>query len=152
MKKSLLAVCLLVLAFGAKARQNDTTLYHSRLVPGEVTIPVVNAPDPFFEPIPQYPGGISHLYQYFTALVHYPATARKNKTQGTVIVSMVVEKDGRISHAAIERGISAELDKEALRLVALSPKWKPGIVNGEPVRVQRTLPINFNLVSNKISY
>lgn len=152
MKKSLLAVCLLVLAFGAKARQSDTTLYHSRLVPGEVTIPVVNAPDPFFEPVAEYPGGISNLYQYFTTLVRYPATARKNKTQGRVIVSVIVEKDGRISHAAIERGISAELDKEALRLVALSPKWKPGMINGKPVRVERTLPINFCLASNKISY
>lgn len=151
MKKSLLAVCLLVLAFGAKARQNDT-LYHSSLVPGEVNIPVVNAPDPFFEPIQQYPGGITQLYQYFTAVVRYPAAARKNKVQGRVVVSVVVEKDGNISHATILRGVSAELDKEALRLVALSPKWKPGTVNGQPVRVQRTLPINFMLASNKVSY
>ena len=152
MKKSLLALCLLVIAFGAKARQSDTTLYHSSLVPGEVSIPVVDAPNPFFEPVPEYPGGINNLYQYFSARFQYPAKARKKNIQGRVIVSVIVEKDGSISHAAIERGISPALDKEALRLVALSPKWKPGTVNGQTVRVQRTLPINFVLASNKISY
>lgn len=141
----------MVLAFGAKARQSDT-LYHSSLVPGEVKIAVVNAPDPFFEPVPEYPGGIGNLYQYFTTLVHYPATARKNKIQGRVIVSVVIEKDGRITNARIEHGISPVLDNEALKLVNASPKWKPGTINGKPVRVQRTLPINFCLASNKISY
>jgi len=152
MKKSLLAVCLMVLAFGANARQSDTTLYHSSLVPGEVNIPVVDAPNPFFEPVPEYPGGIDNLYQYFTARFQYPAKARKKNIQGRVIVSMIVEKDGRITNARIERGISPVLDNEALKLVNASPNWKPGTVNGKAVRVQRTLPINFCLASNKVSY
>jgi|SRR6185503_14313503 len=152
MKKSLLAVCLLVLAFGAKARQSDTTLYHSSLVPGEVSIPVVDAPNPFFEPVPEYPGGINNLYRYFSMHFQYPAKARKRNIGGRVIVSMIVEKDGCITNARIERGISPVLDKEALKLVNASPKWKPGTLNGKPVRVQRTLPINFVPASNKISY
>lgn len=151
MKKSLLAVCLL-LAFGAKARQSDTTLYHSSLVPGEVIIPVVDAPDPFFEPVPEYPGGINNLYQYFSARFQYPAKARKKNIQGRVIVSVIVEKDGSISNTKIAHSVSPVLDNEALKLVNASPKWKPGTINGKPVRVQRTLPINFVLASNKISY
>jgi protein TonB len=152
MKKSLLAVCLMVWTFGAKARQSDTSLYHSSLVPGEVSIPVVDAPNPFFEPVPEYPGGINNLYQYFTAHFQYPANAKQENIQGRVIVSMIVEKDGSITNARIEHGISPVLDNEALKLVNASPKWKPGTVNGKPVRVQRTLPINFSLASNKISY
>jgi len=152
MKKSLLAVCLVVLAFGAKARQSDTTLYHSSLVPGEVSIPVVDAPNPFFEPVPEYPGGINNLYQYFSARFQYPAKAIEKNIQGRVIVSMIVENDGSISNVRIERGISPVLDNEALKLVNASPKWKPGTINGKPVRVQRTLPVNFCLESNRISY
>jgi len=152
MKKSLLAVCLMVLAFGAKARQSDTTLYHSSLIPGEISIPVVDAPNPFFEPVPEYPGGINNLYQYFSARFQYPAKAKNENIQGRVIVSMIVEKDGRITNARIEHGISPVLDNEALKLVNASPKWKPGTVDGKPVRVQRTLPINFCMASNKITY
>jgi outer membrane biosynthesis protein TonB len=63
-----------------------------------------------------------------------------------------VEKDGSISNARVESSVMDELDNEALRLITHSPKWKPGVLNGRPVRVQRTLPINFVLDSNKISY
>jgi TonB family protein len=152
MKKFILAVCLFVFAFGAKARQNDTTLYHSSLVPGEINIPVVNAPDPFFEPWPQYPGGISNLYKYLSAHFQYPVIAKQKNIQGRVIISLIVEKDGSVSNTKIEQGVSHELDNEALRLVNTSPKWKPGTLKGKPVRVQRTLPLNFVLAGNKISY
>ncbi|GAC1302436.1 MAG: hypothetical protein NVSMB24_07040 [Mucilaginibacter sp.] len=152
MKKCLLAAGLFVWAVNANASQVDTTIYHSSLLPGEINIPVVNAPDPFFEPWPQYPGGTSSLYQYFTAHFKYPSTARKHNIQGRVLLSFIVEKDGSITNARVERGVTDELDNEALRLVNRSPKWKPGILNGKPVRVQRTLPVNFVLASNKISY
>jgi TonB family protein len=152
MKKYLLAACLFVWAINAKASQVDTTVYHSSLLPGEINISVVNAPDPFFEPWPQYAGGINNLYRYFTAHFKYPPTARKKNIQGRVLLSFIVEKDGSISNAKVEHGVIDELDNEALRLVIRSPKWKPGVLNGKPVRVQRTLPINFVLDSNKISY
>jgi TonB family protein len=152
MKKFILAACLFVFAFGAKARQNDTTLYHSSLVPGEINIPVANAPDPFFEPWPQYPGGISNLYKYLSAHIKYPVIAKQKNFQGRVIISLIVEKDGSISNAKVEHGVSEELDSEALRLVNSCPKWKPGTLKGKPVRVQRTLPLNFMLATNNISY
>jgi TonB family protein len=152
MKKCLLAACLFVWAINAKASQVDTTVYHSSLLPGEISISVVNAPDPFFEPWPQYPGGVNNLYQHFTAHFKYPSTARKRNAQGRVLLSFIVEKDGSISNAKVEHGVIDELDNEALRLITHSPKWKPGILNGKPVRVQRTLPVNFVLDSNKISY
>ena len=152
MIKLLLVVLLFVFSFCAKARQRDTTLYHSSLIPGEINIPVVNAPDPFFEPWPQYPGGISNLYNYLSAHFQYPAIAKQKNIQGRVIISLIIEKDGRVSHAKVEQGVSDELDSEALRLVNTCPKWKSGTLKGKPVRVQRTLPLNFVLAGIKISY
>jgi protein TonB len=152
MRKCLLAACLFAWAVNAKASQVDTTVYHSRLLPGEINIPVVNAPDPFFEPWPQYPGGVNNLYQYFTAHFKYPSAARKKNIQGRVLLSFIVEEDGSITNAKVERGVTDELDNEALRLMSRSPKWNPGVLNGKPVRVLRTLPVNFVLASNKISY
>ena len=62
---------------------------------------------------------------------------------GRVIVSFVVEKDGRVTEVRVVKGLSSDVDKEAVRVVSASPKWHPGIQNGKPVRVAYTLPIQF---------
>jgi protein TonB len=60
-------------------------------------------------------------------------------------VSFVVEKDGSLTDISAARAPSPTLKEEAMRVVQKSPKWKPGIQNGRPVRVQYTVPINFTL-------
>jgi TonB family protein len=61
-------------------------------------------------------------------------------------VSFVVEKDGSLSQLKVVRGIGAGCDEEAIRALAAGPKWKPGKQNGNVVRQQYTVPINFSLV------
>ena len=61
------------------------------------------------------------------------------------MVSFVVEVDGSISHAKIARGISAELNKEALRVVSAMPKWEPGRHKGKVVRTRYVLPVVYRL-------
>jgi protein TonB len=58
---------------------------------------------------------------------------------------MTIEKDGSISHARIEHGISKDLDKEALRVINSLPKWKPAILNKKPVRDKYFIPVAFSL-------
>lgn len=65
--------------------------------------------------------------------------------KATVNVSFIVEADGNVSNVKIERGVSEALDAEALRVVAASPKWKPGVVDGKKVRTKITIPIDFKL-------
>lgn len=65
--------------------------------------------------------------------------------KATVNVSFIVEADGNVSNVKIERGVSEPLDAEALRVVAASPKWKPGMVNGKKVRTKITIPVEFRL-------
>jgi len=60
-------------------------------------------------------------------------------------VKFVIERDGSVTAAKIIRGVESTLDKEALRVVSMMPKWKPGKQRGKPVRVAFTLPINFQL-------
>ena len=64
----------------------------------------------------------------------------KKGTQGRVTVQFVVEKDGSIANAKVLRGVDPELDKEAVRVVSVMPKWKPGTQKGEAVRVKYTVP------------
>ncbi len=97
------------------------------------------------EQMPQFPGGPAALMEYLSKNVHYPEEAHKNGIQGRVIATFVVEKDGSITEARVVRSVDKLLDAEALRVLSAMPNWIPGRQNGEPVRVQYTVPITFNL-------
>jgi len=101
------------------------------------------------EVMPKYPGGNEAMYKYLGENIKYPEKAKKEGIQGKVFVTYVVEKDGSISNVKILRGVEESLDKEAMRVIAAMPKWKPGTQNGKAVRVQYTLPIKFTLNKEK---
>lgn len=94
---------------------------------------------------PEYPGGMEALYKYLAENIHYPEQAKNDQIQGRVVISFVVEKDGGISDAKVVRGIGGGCDEEALRVVNAMPKWTPGKMRGEVVRVNFNLPITFKL-------
>ncbi|MBO5979231.1 MAG: TonB family protein [Bacteroidales bacterium] len=81
------------------------------------------------------------VYQY----LRYPAEAVRDGVQGRVMIEFVIEKDGSVTDVHVVKGVSEELDAEALRVVAASPKWKPGRVNGNKVRTSLTIPVEFKL-------
>ena len=61
------------------------------------------------------------------------------------MVEFIIEKDGRVTDVRVVKGVSEELDAEALKVVSASPKWKPGRVNGNKVRTSLTIPVEFKL-------
>lgn len=75
----------------------------------------------------------------------YPKAARKSGKQGRVITRFTIDKDGTITKVKVLRGVSPELDAEAVRVISSSPKWSPGMINGKVVRVTYTFPIIFSL-------
>ena len=93
----------------------------------------------------EYPGGKSALISYISENVEYPEECKKNKVQGKVFVSFIVDKSGKVVNTKVERGVDPLLDKEALRVVNSMGKWKPGTKDDKPVNVQFTLPIQFAL-------
>lgn len=106
------------------------------------------APDDVFmvvEDVPEFPGGAAALLEFLRKNINYPTECRKNRVEGRVLVSFIVEKDGSITNPFITLGADPLLDAEALRVVSLMPNWKPGYQRGEAVRVQYTVPINFRL-------
>lgn len=112
--------------------------------------PPSNDPNnPVFEVVeimPEFPdGGMSGLMQFLSKNIQYPINAQKNHTQGRVTVQFVVNKDGSISEPKIIRGVDPDLDGEAIRVISLMPKWKPGMQKGQPVRVKYTVPVMFRL-------
>ncbi len=99
------------------------------------------------EEMPTFGGGDINEFRinYVQKNLKYPDVAAENGIQGRVIISFVVEKNGSVSNVKVVRGVDESLDKEAVRVVKASPKWKPGKQLGKPVRVQYTIPIIFVL-------
>lgn len=95
----------------------------------------------------EFDGGMAALYKFIGKNLKYPASARRMGIEGSVYVSFVVDKAGVISDVAIVKGISADCDKEAERVVKMMPNWKPGKQNGRPVKSRFVLPIKFKLAS-----
>ena len=94
---------------------------------------------------PEFPGGDNAMYAWMAKNLQYPPIAQENGIQGTVVVSIIINKDGSVSNIKVARGKDPALDKEAVRVVSKMPKWKPGKVNRQPVRVSYTLPVKFQL-------
>lgn len=101
------------------------------------------------EKLPAFPGGEAAFGNYLSKNIRYPPVAKENNTQGRVIMSFVVEKDGSLTDIKVLRDIGGGCGPEAVRVLSKSPHWTPGIQNGKPVRVAYTMPVNFTLSSDQ---
>ena len=97
------------------------------------------------EQAPQFPGGPQALMKWIGENVRYPVAAQEAGVQGRVICQFVIQADGTVGETKILRGVSPELDAEALRIVKAMPAWTPGMQDGQAVNVRYTLPVTFRL-------
>ena len=94
---------------------------------------------------PEFPGGMKECMKFLNNNIKYPQISQENGVQGRVIIQFVVNADGTIVDPVVVRGVDPYLDKEALRVIKLMPKWKPGKQRGKAVRVRYTQPVLFRL-------
>ena len=95
--------------------------------------------------VPKFPGGDYGFNKFLSRAIRYPARDRENNTQGKVILSFVVNKDGAITDTKIIRSVSQSIDNESLRVLRSSPNWLPGSVYGSPAKIRYNVPITFAL-------
>ncbi len=97
--------------------------------------------------MPQFPGGALAMRDSIAKNIKYPADAKQQGKDGTVIIQFVVEKDGSRSDVkVIRKGKLPSMDDEALRVINSMPKFSPGLnERNQPVRVKFTLPVRFKL-------
>ncbi|HPJ55311.1 MAG: energy transducer TonB [Bacteroidales bacterium] len=95
---------------------------------------------------PSFMGGDENT---FTKWVHeriiYPEVAKENGVQGRVVLTFIVDADGYVKNVTVLRGVDPSIDKEAVRVVSSSPRWKPGRQRDRNVRVRYNFPLNFQL-------
>ena len=128
-----------------KAKQEKEAAEKKKVAAIAMEAPEAEGAFDVVEEMPQFPGGAPELMKFLSMTVKYPEAAEKAGTQGRVIASFIVEKDGSISGAKVVKNVSEELDAEALRVINAMPNWTPGKQKGQAVRVKYTIPISFRL-------
>ena len=94
-------------------------------------------PEPF--------GGVNAWSKFLQKNLRYPIMAQEAGASGKVFMSFIIEKDGHLSDITVMRKVGYGFDEEATRVLKIAPAWKPGMQNGQAVRVRYTIPINFQL-------
>ena len=112
---------------------------------------VYNGEEVFFkiDTPPNFPGGMKALYAFLGENIQYPATAKSEGVSGRVFVKFIVDKNGEIQNPEILQSPDTRLADEAIRVIQGMPKWEPGKQDDEFVNVYYTMPIVFQLGSEK---
>jgi protein TonB len=159
MKPILITICALVICATTKAQQPAPKNNDPNDDPGQKVMTAPNEATPhkplllsdtskvfaLVENPPMPQGGMQGFYTYLAKNIRYPATAWENRTQGKVFLSFIVERDGSLSDIRVLRGVSPDLDAEAVRVLKNCPKWAPGTQDGIAFNVAFTMPISFAL-------
>lgn len=122
---SVLLCALFQLGFSQGSVQDDNTIYTK------------------VDKMPEFPGGQVALVKYLSKNIKYPVKYKKEKINGRVFVSFVIDKEGKVTQPKILRSLNDECDAEALRVISKMPDWIPGEKEGRKVAVQFGLPVNF---------
>jgi len=138
---ALSALCAsLIIVFACSEETKDDSLAKSQ-TQGDIFTAVEMQPD--------FEGGIDAFNSYLMNEINYPLLARRTGIEGRVDVQFVVEKDGSLTEVKAIKGIGADCDSEAVRVLQNAPRFKPGSQNGKPVRVRMVVPITFKLNEGK---
>ena len=130
MKHLITFITILFICIGTASAQSPAPIDSSKKA-------VQQAP----ETMPEYPRGLQAFMSYIGSNYVFPKEALEAKVSGRMIASFVIEKDGSLVDIKIIRDLGYGTGDELKRILGNSPKWKPGIQNGKPVRVQYTLPV-----------
>ena len=95
---------------------------------------------------PTFNGGDANEFlKWVNANISYPENCKKNGISGRVFLSFIVRETGKVTDVKILRSVHEELDREAVRVIGMSPDWTPGMVDGKPVPVSFNCPVTFQL-------
>ena len=114
----------------------------------EVKEEVIEDDQPFLiaETMPSFQGGdLNKFRAWVQQNIRFPQIALENGIQGRVVLSFVIEKDGRLTNIPVLQSPDRSLSDEAIRVLSKSPKWSPGKQRNQVVRVKYTLPVDFRV-------
>ena len=127
--------------------KNDKAEKADDNTPAPVAVDMADNPLNFriVEQLPEFPGGMSAFVKWLTDNLRYPPVAQRQKIQGRVVISFVINRDGSICDLKVAQSVNPILDNEALRVARMMPRWKPGIDKNRPCRTLFAIPVEFKL-------
>ena len=114
----------------------------------EVKEEIIEDDQPFLtaETMPSFQGGdLNTFRKWVQDNVRFPQIALENGISGRVVLSFVIEKDGRLTNIQVLQTPDRSLSEEAIRVLSKSPKWSPGKQRNQVVRIKYTLPVDFRM-------
>jgi protein TonB len=96
----------------------------------------------YLDVAPEFEGGMSAVDAFIVKNFKYPQQLQENQPHGKIIVGFAIDTNGKVTNVNIEQGVNALLDAEAMRVIKELPDWKPGILNGKPITISISIPIN----------
>jgi len=97
------------------------------------------------EKLPQFPGGMNKLLDFFNENMVYPEALESDSIEGKTIISFVVDKNGGLSSFEVLKSDHELFSEAGLEIVKAMPNWTPGEKDGNKVTMKMTLPIAFKL-------
>nr|WP_067059754.1 energy transducer TonB [Mucilaginibacter sp. L294] len=101
---------------------------------------------------PQYPGGVAAFNKHITENLKYPDVARLIGVNGRIVLTFVIDRDGKVVEVTPTNCIGAGCESEAVKVLQSLKTWQPGIQKGKPVRVQYSVPISFSIGNGKVTF
>ncbi|MCG8340470.1 MAG: energy transducer TonB [Cytophagales bacterium] len=86
-------------------------------------------------------GGMEAFYDYVYKNIRYPPAAQRAGIEGSVYLHFIIDKDGSIKDVKVLKGISSDLDEEAVKVVSQAPPWHPGTQGGKPIKMRILISI-----------
>ena len=138
---------------GKKQERENRGWFISQYGPNRTTLTAAAAPTvsksskvyEVVEEMPSFPGGKPAIAAYIAKTVKYPGPCLDNKIQGRVVCRFTVTKEGTVKDIVVTKSVDPLLDKEAIRVISLMPRWIPGKHNGARVDAKYTRPVTFRL-------
>ena len=125
------------IAFGEAIKK----AYNGKIVLKSSPHPTQNEVFQEVDVMPKFPSGTSELMKFIENNFQFPIKLAEGVPTGRVVVQVVIQEDGTITDAKVTEGIEPLIDKEALRVVSLMPKWEPGKIKGKAVACQYNIPV-----------
>ncbi len=98
-----------------------------------------------YEIMPEYPGGESKLFMEIYNNIRMPEIVKELGLAERVVARFAVDTSGNVVDIKIVEGKYPETNKEVIRVLSRLKRWRPGLQDGEPVRVSFTVPVNFEV-------
>ena len=124
-----------------KAKRTEKTPIPKSIVKNYVEAPKEDEQTVYqvVEEMPEFPGGMPALMEFIRKNLRHDKAEKKER----VIIQIVVDKKGNATNPVVLRSTNPALDEEALRIVSLMPKWKPGRQAGKNRNVKFAFPVAF---------